>query len=210
MSDDAKLPRYKKRHIGEHRLRPESLMMSYGYDPALSRGRAQVPDLPDLHLRVRECRGGKGLLRDRLRAARARARPSTSASSTAVSTTPISRSSRIVSRCGTRPKPPPCSGAAWRRSHRPVGLSAAGRRGAAQRAAVRRDRLSASTTSCPTSVSGLSPFPPDADLRCRTGHPRGRRRGSAEVVLIETPANPDERSRRHPRCDGDPGPFAGA
>ncbi len=43
MSDDAKLPRYKKTHIGEHRLRPESLMMSYGYDPALSEGALKSP-----------------------------------------------------------------------------------------------------------------------------------------------------------------------
>lgn len=43
MSDDAKLPRYKKTHIGEHRLRPESLMMSHGYDPALSEGALKSP-----------------------------------------------------------------------------------------------------------------------------------------------------------------------
>ena len=29
---------YRHRTIGNHQLRPESLMMSYGYDPALSEG----------------------------------------------------------------------------------------------------------------------------------------------------------------------------
>lgn len=33
----------KKRHIGDHELRPESLMMSYGYDPALSEGAIKSP-----------------------------------------------------------------------------------------------------------------------------------------------------------------------
>ncbi len=35
--------RYRKRHIDGHALRPESLMMSYGYDPRLSEGALKSP-----------------------------------------------------------------------------------------------------------------------------------------------------------------------
>ncbi len=34
---------YRKRAIGDHALRPETLMMSYGYDPRLSEGAVKVP-----------------------------------------------------------------------------------------------------------------------------------------------------------------------
>ena len=34
---------YKKLQIGNHKLRPESLMMSYGYDPMLSEGAVKIP-----------------------------------------------------------------------------------------------------------------------------------------------------------------------
>jgi len=34
---------YKKKKIGEHALKPESLMMSYGYDPSLSEGSVKPP-----------------------------------------------------------------------------------------------------------------------------------------------------------------------
>ncbi|HWP37672.1 MAG TPA: cystathionine gamma-synthase family protein [Gemmatimonadales bacterium] len=36
-------PRYKHRKLGTHALRPESLMMSYGYDPRLSEGAIKCP-----------------------------------------------------------------------------------------------------------------------------------------------------------------------
>jgi methionine-gamma-lyase len=32
-----------KTHIGNHQLRPETLMMSYGYDPMLSEGSVKPP-----------------------------------------------------------------------------------------------------------------------------------------------------------------------
>ncbi len=34
---------YRKRRIGDHELRPETLMMSYGYDPTLSEGALKAP-----------------------------------------------------------------------------------------------------------------------------------------------------------------------
>ncbi|SUC40714.1 methionine gamma-lyase [Proteus mirabilis] len=33
----------KKQYIGEHQLSPETLMMSYGYDPLLSEGSVKPP-----------------------------------------------------------------------------------------------------------------------------------------------------------------------
>src|SRR5436190_23159929 len=36
-------PRPSKTHIGNHALRPETLMLSYGYDPALSEGAVKPP-----------------------------------------------------------------------------------------------------------------------------------------------------------------------
>ena len=35
---------YKKSHIGDHPLKPESLMMGYGYDPQLSEGSIKCPN----------------------------------------------------------------------------------------------------------------------------------------------------------------------
>ena len=34
---------YRHQSIGRHRLRPETLMMSYGYDPRLSEGSVKCP-----------------------------------------------------------------------------------------------------------------------------------------------------------------------
>ena len=34
---------YRHRTIGEHELRPETLMMSYGYEPRLSEGSVKCP-----------------------------------------------------------------------------------------------------------------------------------------------------------------------
>ena len=36
-------PRPYKTHIGNHALRPETLMLSYGFDPALSEGAVKPP-----------------------------------------------------------------------------------------------------------------------------------------------------------------------
>jgi methionine-gamma-lyase len=35
--------RYHKDQIGNHKLHPETLMLSYGYDPALSEGAVKAP-----------------------------------------------------------------------------------------------------------------------------------------------------------------------
>ena len=35
--------RYRKDRLGEHRLHPETLMVGYGYDPALSEGAVKPP-----------------------------------------------------------------------------------------------------------------------------------------------------------------------
>ena len=36
-------PRPSKTHIGNHQLRPETLMLGYGFDPALSEGAVKPP-----------------------------------------------------------------------------------------------------------------------------------------------------------------------
>ena len=36
-------PRPSKTHIGDHELKPETLMLSYGYDPMLSEGAVKPP-----------------------------------------------------------------------------------------------------------------------------------------------------------------------
>ena len=55
--------RYGKDRIGNHMLHPETLMLGYGYDPALSEGRGEAAGVPDLDLRLQERRGGPRLLR---------------------------------------------------------------------------------------------------------------------------------------------------
>ena len=67
-------PRPSPTRIGNHKLKPATLMMGYGFDPALSRRLAQAADLPHLDLRVRECRGRQALLRGRDRQAPGRRR----------------------------------------------------------------------------------------------------------------------------------------
>src|SRR5687767_15925255 len=46
-SEDSKMAKpekpYRHRTIGEHELRPETLMMSYGYEPRLSEGSVKCP-----------------------------------------------------------------------------------------------------------------------------------------------------------------------
>ena len=38
--------------LGNHKLHPETLMLGYGYDPALSEGSVKPPGIPDLDLRL--------------------------------------------------------------------------------------------------------------------------------------------------------------
>lgn len=49
----------KKRQIGEHRLHPESLMMSYGYNPALSEGAIKPPIFQTSTFAFRSAAAGK-------------------------------------------------------------------------------------------------------------------------------------------------------
>ena len=111
-------PRPSKTHIGNHVLKPETLMLGYGYDPALVGGRGQAAGLPHLDLRVPLGRGRSRLLRLCLgpqAAARAAAPP---AWSIRASTIPTARSSRTGSRSTRARNPAWCSRRAWRRSPR--------------------------------------------------------------------------------------------
>ena len=60
--------------IGGRRLKPSTLMMGHGFDPALVRRLAEAADLPDLDLRVRECGGRQAPFRGRHRQAAGRRR----------------------------------------------------------------------------------------------------------------------------------------
>ena len=37
------VPSHRRRSLGSHQLQPETLMMGYGYDPALARGALKCP-----------------------------------------------------------------------------------------------------------------------------------------------------------------------
>ena len=50
-------PRPSKTHIGNHALKPETLMLSYGYDPALSEG-AVKPVILSTGQKGRKARAG--------------------------------------------------------------------------------------------------------------------------------------------------------
>ena len=57
--------RFRQQTLGSHQLRPESLMMGYGYEsPSLRRG-TQVPVVPDVDVRLQDRRRGQSVLRGR-------------------------------------------------------------------------------------------------------------------------------------------------
>ena len=91
---------YHKRKVGNRVLQPETQMMGYGFDPALVRRLAQAADFPHLHVRVPQCAGRQGFLRLHLGPPRSRRRARPRAWSIRASTIPISKCSRIGSRCG--------------------------------------------------------------------------------------------------------------
>ena len=100
-------PRPSKTHIGNHVLKPETLMLGYGYDPALVGGRGQAAGLPHLDLRVPLGRGRSRLLRLCLGPQAAARRAAPPAWSIRASTIPTARSSRTGSR-STRARSPAC------------------------------------------------------------------------------------------------------
>ena len=65
---------YHKDRLGNRKLHPETLMLGYGYDPALSEGAVKPPVFLTSTFVFRTRRGGQGLLRLRRRPPRAAAR----------------------------------------------------------------------------------------------------------------------------------------
>ena len=61
MSKPAKT--YRKRKIGEHVLKPESLVMGYGYDPAMSEGSIKPPIFMTSTFVFKSARDGEALFR---------------------------------------------------------------------------------------------------------------------------------------------------
>ncbi|CCO91028.1 methionine gamma-lyase [Erwinia amylovora ACW56400] len=52
----------KKTHIGQRELQPETQMLNYGYDPALSEGAVKPAGLSDFNLYLQQCRRGARFL----------------------------------------------------------------------------------------------------------------------------------------------------
>ena len=62
-SSMAKPYNYRKVKVGARSLEPETLMLGFGFDPDAVRRRGEDADLPHLHLRLRDLRGGQAPLR---------------------------------------------------------------------------------------------------------------------------------------------------
>ena len=96
--------RYHRASIGEHALKPETLMLGYGYDPALSEGSVKPPVFLTSTFVFRTAEEGRDYF-DYMAGRRAPpvegAEP---ASSTRASIIPISKSSRIGLRSTRKPK----------------------------------------------------------------------------------------------------------
>ena len=116
MSDDG----YRKDRLGNRKLNPETLMLGYGYDPALSEGAVKPPVFLTSTFVFRSAEEGQRLLRLRRRPPRAAGRQRRPASSIRASTTRTARSSRIASRSTRAPRPARCSPPACRRSRRRI------------------------------------------------------------------------------------------
>ena len=101
MSDDG----YRKDRLGNRKLNPETLMLGYGYDPALSEGAVKPPVFLTSTFVFRSAEQGKRVLRLRRRPARAAGRRPRPASSIRASTTRTARSSRTASRSTRTPRP---------------------------------------------------------------------------------------------------------
>jgi hypothetical protein len=184
-------PRPSKTHIGNHALHPETLMLSYGYDPAAVGGRGQAAGVPDLDLRVQFGRGGPRLLRLRLRPQASRQRAAGRGSSIRASTIPTARSSRIGSRSTSARA---CALFLVRHVgdlHHAARLRAAGRRDPAFAAALWRHRDAAARTLAGFGIGAVgfsmaSTRPPSAQPAAEAAMGKGR----VSVIMIETPANP--------------------
>ena len=104
MPSSRRPPKQTPTTIGNHKLSAATLMMGYGYDPALSRRLAESADLPDFDLRVRDAAHGKrffeGITGKRPAAALPRGW------SIRASTVPTRKSSRTGCRSGRMPSPP--------------------------------------------------------------------------------------------------------
>ena len=190
MSDDG----YHKDRLGNRKLKPETLMLGYGYDPALSEGAVKPPVFLTSTFVFRSRRARQGILRLRRRPPRAAEGRGRRASSIRASTTRTARSSRIASRSTRRPRPALLfsSGmSAIATTHprlRPAGRRRSCTRSRSTAAPRRSDREDA-----------RQPFGIEAvglrRRRRRGGDPRGRARrprprAASSVIMIETPSNP--------------------
>ena len=116
MSDDG----YRKDRIGNRKLNPETLMLGYGYDPALSEGAVKPPVFLTSTFVFTSGRARQGVLRLRRRPPRAAGRRRRPASSTRASTTRTRDRRGSPARSSRRPRRRCSSPPACRRSPRRI------------------------------------------------------------------------------------------
>jgi cystathionine beta-lyase/cystathionine gamma-synthase len=110
-------PRESKTHIGNHRLHPETLMLNYGYDPALSEGAVKPPVFLTSTFVFPTAEDGRDFF-DYASGRKEPPRGRGGASSIRASTTPMPKSSRTGWRSMRAPRPRRCFPRACRRSAR--------------------------------------------------------------------------------------------
>ncbi len=168
--------RYHKDRIGNHKLKPETLMLGYGYDPTLSEGAVKPPVFLTSTFRLQQRRARQGILRLRLRTPRApegRGR-----GSRLFALQPPQRGNRRGSSGdlrGDRGRPPVFVGHVGHR-HGGAGLRAARRRDPAFAAALRRH----GNAHLQDAGQSRHPLRRLRGRRRRGQHPRGGERGSGE------------------------------
>ena len=183
---------------GTEVLRPESLMMSYGLRPAAQRRGREVPHLPDLHLRLRIAEAGKAFFELAYGLREAAARGGNGADLQPPQQ-PRPRNPRgpagAVGRGGV------VRGLRQRHGghhHLAPRLPHPRRRAAPQRAALRR--LGPLHQALPPGLGrhpiGFQAGVPMAD-RPPSRRPRSVAGRPLAAVLLETPANPDQRAGGH-------------
>ena len=189
-------PKQSPTSIGNHKLKPSTLMMGYGFDPALERRLAEAADLPDLDLRVSR--------RRRTASASSRASPAS---------VPVAATEGLVYSRFNGPEPGNPRGPARalgrrrgapdllqrhdRHRHPAPDLRPARRRGRPLRPALCGDRDDHRQDPRASSASSMSTFPPARRAKnSTTVHGSGQGEGPRVADLSRKPGQPDQRTGR--------------
>ena len=185
-------PRPSKTHIGNHALKPETLMLGYGYDPSAVGGRGEAAGLPHLapscSARPRKVATSSTMRRD------ASSRPQGSGAGLVYS--PLQPSQQRdrrgqARRLRGRGGPACCSHPACRRSPRrswPSPAPATSSCIPSRSTAERKRSLSRTMAGFGIGAVGFVDGVSEPAIRAAAQEARGK--GAVSVILIETPANP--------------------